>query len=318
MSRLNFSWPLSSADIASLRAKRATLVLAPREMTQQRVKEIIKLALTRGDLIFGIAEEAYVSSFEGQPQFKMLDLKALQPIQQTIASANSPRNFSIITYPQSQTDDLIRSVRPNRVIVVRGSYSDSFHRLSTYKLLRRRNISFEYQSPFVNDGEAREYLTNIAKQLPKINDLSGSAEDMMTLAKHIASRSFDYVQVGAVIAEKTENGYKLLESACNEVIPFQAYAWHYGSSREDNLAGFHDAYHYDTIHAEMNAFARLSNKNISLKGKSLFVSMMCCPNCARNLSVTELDEVIYADSHSEEYSEKLFEDSGIKVRRIEP
>lgn len=314
-----YNWPLDEQAIEQLRHKKAILVLAPRAMSRQRIIELLKPYIRRGQVIFGIANEEYVVDFEGQLQFTTLTADTVSDIADQINRNLSPGRISLICYPQAETDELIRAIRPNFVVVVRGSYSRSFHRRETYKLLKKRGIGYELVSPFVDETEALDYLTNTLPLLPDTQIVSGDELTMLDQAERMAKRSFDYsMQVGAVIAEKVDQSYKVVDSACNEVVPYQTYALYAGSTREDNKAGLHDAFHYDTIHAEMNLLVRSSQKNQSLAGKSLFVNLMCCPNCARVLCRTGLKEVVYSELHSGDYSRDLFEKSNIKVRRISP
>jgi len=89
-----------------------------------------------------------------------------------------------------------------------------------------------------------------------------------------------------------------------------------GASRERHFSPVNDLNHYDTIHAEMMLLTKMLSAQKSVKGLSLFVNLMPCPNCARNLAETDIAEVVYRTDHSEGYAVQLFEKNHKKVRRL--
>lgn len=304
----------SDGDKQFFRGLKATFVLAPREMSQERVVQIVKSTLSKGPVLFGIAVEKYVNGFEGQRQFRTLDTTYVMQLAEKIALSSIPKKLYVLKYPQSEVNEVIRALRPRKAVVVRGSYLYAFHLSSTYALLEKRGIPFEYSSPFVDETEALRYLSendNAKELLPT----EGTKEEMFDGVRLISKQSYDYsFQTGVVLAEKIRGKYRLIDAACNEVVPFQTYALHYGNAREiHHVEHQGNATHYDTIHAEMNLLVRSMQQQNDFKGKSLFINTMPCPNCARTLSKTGLKEVFYQNEHSSGYAKKLLERSGIKV-----
>lgn len=304
-----------------LRGLRAIFVMAPRELSDKRLAELVKALLPLGNVVFGIAEEECVDGFEGQPQFRTLRLAAIEPLVAKVDSANVQHVLQPLQYAQANVDEVIRMLRPNKVMVIRGSYLYPFHRGSTCALLEKRGIPFEYVSPFVNEDEAKYFLHKINDELIDAADLVGESGDEQTMlgyARGIAKRSFDYsFQTGAVLAVKNTHKYEVIDAACNEVVPYQTYALLHGNAREDNRVPRQgDQTYYDTIHAEMNLLVRAMQRNIDFKGMSLFINMMPCPSCARTLVKTGLKEVVYQQVHSGGYALKLFNERGIATRRI--
>lgn len=313
----NITWTnLTDSDKDALRGLKATFVMAPREMSDKRLVQLVKENLSKGNVVFGIAEEKYVEGFEGQAQFQTLGLEPVLRLAGLIEKARLPHKMQVVSYQQKDVDNVIRAVRPNRVVVVRGSYVHVFHRRTTYELLQKRGISFEYVSPFIDKAEALAYANTVGTLIAPI--ASGDEAIMLQDVVYVAKSSYDYsFQTGAVLAEKVNDGYKLVDAACNEVVPYQTYALHYGNSREDNLSPRHDANYYDTIHAEMNLLVRAMKSGVDFEGKTLFINMMPCPSCARTLVKTGLKEVAYSEVHSDGYAVKLFEKAGIKTRKVD-
>lgn len=309
---------LSDADKQELRALHATFIAAPRSMSQARLVDFIKQELEKRHVVFGVAEEAYVDGFEGQAQFQMLPPAQVMPLADKINQAGLPHKLIVLPYAQADVDDVIRLVRPNNVVLVRGSWHLVFHRRSTYALLVKRGIPFSFVSPFLHEQEAKDYLSAVKPKGQSFRKQRGDRAAMLALAAEVARQSYDYsFQTGAVLAESIGDAYTVVDAACNEVVPYQTYALHFGNSREDNLSPAHDANHYDTIHAEMNLLVRALKNGRNFEGKTLFINMLPCPSCARTLVKTGLTEVVYHEVHSDGYAVKLFEHAGIKTRKAD-
>jgi deoxycytidylate deaminase len=92
---------------------------------------------------------------------------------------------------------------------------------------------------------------------------------------------------------------------------------HHGNSREKNLSRPHDTNHYDTVHAEMSFLIQAAAGEFDLKGTTLFINLLPCPNCARTLSQTNIDGVVYRNDHSDGYAVELLKLCGKKVTRIQ-
>lgn len=306
----------SEENKTKLRALKAVFIMAPREMSDSRLVQLVKENLTKGNVIFGVAEEPFVDGFSGQAHFRTQSLEPVLRLTGLIEKAKLAHTLQVLVYPQKAVDEVIRAIRPRRVVVVRGSYLHVFHRRTTYELLQKRGIPFSYVSPFTDENEAKMYGEAVLEE--GVSHQSGDEQAMLDSVDDIAKNSFDYsFQTGAVLAEKAGAGYKLIGAACNEVVPYQTYAMHFGNSREDNLSPRHDANHYDTIHAEMNLLVRTMKQGQVFEGKSLFINMMPCPSCARTLVKTGLKEVVYNEVHSDGYAVKLFEQAGVKTRKAE-
>lgn len=315
-----YSWETFTEDNRrECRQAHATLVLAPRELSKARLTRLLKELLAKSNVIFGVSTEGFVRGFEGQPQFTMLSSEVVASFEQKAADAHSSRTLALLHYPQSAVDEVIRAVRPARVVVVRGSYQYVFHRSSTHALLSKRAVPYELVSPFCDEHEASEYLAHVEPLLPTIKPQTGDEAAMFQLADVVAKRSFDYsFQTGAVLAHAESDGtFRMADAACNEVVPFQTYALWHGNAREMHEAAFQDTTHYDTIHAEMNLLARAATRGDSLTGAHLFINLLPCPACARTLCKTGIAEVVYREMHSDGYALELFAACGIKTRRMQ-
>lgn len=310
-----FDW----ADIAFTSKKplkrAATFVLAPREMSERRVLELVIELLPKGNIVFGIAKEAFVPGFENQPQFRTLTHAAVVSLATKIAESRSLHKLYVLDYSATETDTVIEKLMPQHVIVVRGSYHQTFHTRSTFYLLAKLQIPFSYVSPFTDEAEAIRY--DKANEINVAEVKKGNEVKMLSYAQAVAVQSFDYsYQTGCVLAKAAGDSYEVLATGFNKVIPYQTFAMHHGNSREEHNSVPNDANHYDAIHAEMQLLVRAQRAGLSLAGTTLFINMLPCPNCARTLSQTDIKEVVYSVDHSEGYAVKLFEACGKKVRRV--
>lgn len=291
-------------------------IVAPREVSQARFKQIVKRYLPKAPIVLGVSKEPYVVGLEGQPQFAMLDLRTVQPVIDRV-NAVSPGAIRVLAYSQSELADIVAAHRFKRILLVNGSWHYTFQNHPAYQVLLERNIPFKYLSPFVDEDEAHAYEQHhsYAPNLPKKGTVLSDAE-MLAAAAEAAKQSYDYsFQTGASLGRRTDEGYAYLFDAFNKVVPYQSYALHHGNSRERHGSEVHDTTHYDTIHAEMHLLIRALENGTNLKGTTLFINLLPCPSCARTLTQTGIDEIVYVNDHSGGYGKMILEASGKNVRQ---
>lgn len=314
---MNFDWnDLAFASKKPLNDLRATFIAAPREMSKVRFTQLVKEYLPKGNIILGLAKEEYVLGFEGQPQFRMLDVQTVQPIIDKVN--NSPAKYKIATLAYNQRDLLhvINGLSIRRFIGVRGSWKYSFHTQPPYYALMKKGIPYELISPFASEEEAKEYAAKTKLLTPPTSGMYDERE-MLNIATQAAKQSYDYsFQTGVSLGRKKGKKYELLATAFNPVLPYQTYAMHFGASREVNFSPPHDLNHYDTTHAEVELIIKAGREKINLKGTTLFINLLPCPTCARMLSQTDIAEFVYKEDHSDGYAVKMLELTGKKVRRV--
>jgi hypothetical protein len=101
---MTLSWAnLAFASKREVNDLNAIFVMAPRHLSQARIKQLIKLYLPQGNLLFGISDEQYVLGFEDQPQFEMLKLADIMPIIEQVSAASAGRTITAFTYSQRDT-----------------------------------------------------------------------------------------------------------------------------------------------------------------------------------------------------------------------
>jgi len=322
----HYDWAdLAFGSKKPLRELRATFIAAPRELSEKRFKELVKTYLPKGNIVLGISKEAFVEGFEGQLQFKMLERADVQTVINKVNhSQKSPHRIYTLRYYQRELPYILDKVSFLQVLFIRGSWQYSFHTLPIYYTLTSKDIPYEMVSPFVDEAEAKMYESTLFEQRSKriletrFDILSETG--MLAAADTIATYSYDYsFQTGVVLGVKVPDApdkYTFLQGAYNKVVPYETYALHHGSSREEHFSPPNDLNHYDAVHAEMELLVFALERKLDLKDTTLFINLLPCPSCARTLSQTSIKEVIYRIDHSDGYAVKILEATGKLVRRV--
>ena len=331
MARLNktvfFDWnELAFSSKKAVDQLRVVFIAAPRQLSTARLSEIIQTYLPQGNLLIGLAKDDFVDGFINQPQFKMLELSDIKLLIDKVNSLVEKHKIYILNYFQRDLPYILERLSFKKTVFVNGSWIYSFHTSKAFYTLISKKTPYELISPFTNETEAIAYekslnkLINrrLARLVPKQS--SYSANELMNVAKLVASRSYDYTyQTGAVLAKASKsnpNRYIMLLSAYNKVVPYQTYAMHYGAARETYLSPPNDLNHYDTVHAETMLLIEALQAKQSIDNASLFINLMPCPICARLLSQTGLAEIVYSNDHSNGYGLNLLQLAGKQVRRL--
>lgn len=314
----NYYWDeIAFKNKDTIREKNYVFIAGFRQLSSQRIIEIIKENIVKSNILVGILKDEYIEGFDNQAQFKVMNSKKLLLLIEKLSSLKLKNQIDSIEYFQRDTATIIDKLKPYKVIFINGSWSRSFHLRSEYFTLSKNKIKYNLISPFVSEEEALEYLKNMNTNLRNVSKYSRSKsytdEEIFNLLKLEASTSFatDYQTSCALVSDS-----KVVLLTHNEVVPFETYALHYGSLKEKNFAPPNDLNHFDTIHAEMLLLTQAIEKSIDLKDKSLYINLLPCPTCAKSLSQCGLKEVVYSHDHSDGYAIKLFERVGIKTRRF--
>jgi deoxycytidylate deaminase len=322
--KADFDWSdLAFASKKPIRELEATFIAAPREMSQKRLAQLIKRYLPLGNVVIGISKEPFVLGFEGQPQFKMLQLDALSELVQKVKASSSPSKLYTFAYSQREQKYLFEKTGFKRAVVVSGSWKYMFHTTETFYALTQVGVPYEQVSPFADEAEAKAYDAALWPELQKTLAPAVTRQltevEMLAAAQAASRASYDHsYQTGVALGKKAGEGYDLLATSFNKVVPYQTYAWHYGPSREVNFSPPGDLNHYDAVHAEVELIVKAAKEKLELDGAALFINLLPCPSCARMLSETGITEFIYSEDHSAGYAVQLLEKAGKTVRRVVP
>lgn len=318
---MQFDWSeLAFGSKKPVNDLRATFIAAPRELSAARFKALVKHYLPQGNIVLGLAREAYIDGFDGQPQFRTLQAADVQDIIARVNAASPQHTIHTLTYFQRDTAYLLEKLRFARVVLVNGSWQYSFHTRPAYYTLARRGTPYEMISPFMDEHEARTYESVVTEQIAEKHPFRRGTYGepaMLEIAREAARYSFDYsFQTGVAIGKKTRDKYSLLLWAYNKVVPYQTYALHHGAARETHFSPPNDLNHYDAVHAEVEAILSAGKTPINLEGTTMFINLMPCPSCARMLAETGITEFVYSMDHSDGYAVRMLEAAGKQVRRV--
>lgn len=295
----------------------ATFIAAPRQLSVRRFATLVKTYLPKGNMVLGLAKEPYVSGFEGQPQFKTLQASDIQPLIDKVNNTSKKYKIYTLAYFQRELPFILEKLDFKHVVFINGSWHKIFHVRPEYYMLVKRQIPYELLSPFNDEQEAHAYEARIHIDKPLTKGLRVSEDSIMQVVARSASLSFAHdFQTGAALVKPSKNGYRLLATSCNQVVPFKTYAMHFGSTREAHFSPPNDLNFYDTIHAETALLLNAAEQKISLQGTVLFINLLPCPACARMLCQTPIAEIVYSTDHSDGYAIKLLQKAGKKIRRV--
>lgn len=316
----NFDWnEIAFTNKSDLKKQNYIFISGFRDISTKRLLAIIKDNIPKSNILVGILKEEYIDGFETQAHFKSMKKEKVELLLQKLASVKLPNNIDTIEYFQRDIVSILEKIKPQKVIFINGSWSKSFHLRAEYYALSKNKINYKLISPFDSEKEAIEYSLKIkaefAQKAKFVKTKKYTDSEIYEFITLEAKKSFatDY-QTACALVDKS----KILMLAHNEVLPFETYAFHYGSTKEKNFTPPNDLNHYDTIHAEMRLLIKAMKNNINLKNKSLYINLLPCPTCAKSLSLCGLKQVVYTQDHSEGYALKLFKKAGIKTKRFIP
>lgn len=317
MGAMTFDWQdLAFGSKKQISSLKAVFIPAPREMSVKRFTQLVKTYLPEGNIILGLAKEPYIDGFSGQPQFKTLQYASVASVVNKVAKSGGKHQIYTLHYLQRELPFILEKLVVKMVVLVNGSWQHVFHASPAYYCLMKRGIPYQLVSPFCDEAEAKDYEKSHGNHMA-IKPALYTDEEMMMLADDAATESYDYTfQLGVTLGKKNGSKYRYLLSAFNRVVPYQTYALHHGNSRETNFSPPNDLNHYDTIHAETYAVLQAQQQGLSLKGQTMFLSLLPCPTCARLLTLSDIVEFVYQADHSNGYAIKMLEAAGKKVRRL--
>lgn len=313
---MNFDWSaLAFGSKKPVSELAATFIAAPREVATARFTQLVKSYLPQGNIVLGLAKEPFVEGFEGQAQFRTLQISTLQKIIDKVNAASPKHKIYTLAYFQRELVFILDKLSFKKVVFINGSWKHDFHTRATYYTLVNNRIPYELISPFTSEAEAMAYeAATIAT--PQTPTGLFAAQQMMAHANTISTQSFDNgFQTGVTLGRKKGDKYQFVAWAFNKVVPYQGYAWHHGAAREKHFSPMHDANHYDTIHAEVNLMVQAQKRSLDLAGTTLFINLLPCPSCARMFTQTDIAEFVYARDHSEGYGYDMLLAAGKKIRR---
>ncbi len=279
----------------------------------------------QGNVVLGISKEPYVDGFDGQPQFKMQQIQPAKDLSEKIAAAKIPSKLYILNYSQRELPFILEKVPFKHVVLVNGSWRQSFHTTPAFYALVNSGQKPKFVSPFADENEAKIAAVSYQNEIGKALVLPTSTtkpntyteQQLMQLADQSAKQSFDHTfQTGAVLAKKSGSNYKLLATAYNQIVPYETFAMHHGASREQFFSPPNDLNHYDTVHAEVQGILSAQRNNLKLDGAAIFVNLLPCPVCSRVLVLSGITEIVYQHDHSDGYAVRLLQKAGLEVRRL--
>ena len=140
-------------------------------------------------------------------------------------------------------------------------------------------------------------------------------EYFMEIAKIVATRSTCLRrQVGAVIVKNNHilstgyNGAPKGFKHCDEVGCLREKLNVPEGQRHELCRG---------LHAEQNAIIQAAVFGVSIKNATIYTTHFPCSVCSKMIVNAEIREIVYLEYYPDELSQKILEESNIKVRKLE-
>lgn len=310
----SYDWnKISKSKIDRINKSKPIFILGPRGISPKRVSQLTKLLSSKANLLWGCLKDSYIPGLEGSEQFKSLQIKKLQ---ESIPKKDSER-ISVLEYYQRDIKYILKEITPKAVIMINGSWHRSMHLREEFWVIQEKKIPYRYVSPFIDEEEAKKYESIVQYKYAESSFYSKRKKytdtQIMEIVNKVAKRSFDHTyQTGATIAQ---NG-KIIITSYNKILPYETYAMHHGSLKEQNFSPPNDLNNYDAMHAEVHALLQAQKQNIDLQGSTLYINLLPCPTCGKMIAACDIKEIVYKHDHSEGYTYKLLTEMGKVVRRV--
>lgn len=311
-----FDWNKLSEKEKKMLAKlsKLTFIPGPVRMSKRRISQLT--SDQQGIVLFGCLKDEEIPGLEGSLQFKPLRISDLKP------ALKNEKKVCILEHFHKDIKYIIKELKPSEVLFVNGSWKGQIHYRSEYWKALDVGAKVELISPFVSEKEARRIESEVNSEAVKqegkmyFKTRKYSDKELVRLAKEVAKRSWDWIgQIGAVLS----GNQKVLAVAWNRVVPYEAYQMHFGSIREKLQTPAQEMIETQlTNHAEVEILEITRQKKISLKNTWLYINMFPCPVCAKMLSRTEIEGIVYSQDHNlgNDIGYKVLSLSGKKLRRI--
>ncbi len=292
---------------------RPIFILGSRDISSARIQELTNQLTKKRPVIWGCLSDQYIPGLENSPQFKSLSLKKLEKSLAKLETQDSKIN--ILQYDFRHVKYILRELKLSAVIGIYGSWYKALHFTPIYFELNQKDLPYKLVSGFVDEEAAKKYAQELA-QVEQSIDIPGgklSDQELLKLANKVAHYSCDYTfQTGAVLAKEKQ----VVATAYNQVLPYKTYMLHHGASKEKHFSPPQDLNYFDTNHAEVELILKAAKQKINLTETSLYINLLPCPTCARMITQSPIEEIVYQHDHSQGYAFKLLTDVGKKVRRM--
>lgn len=156
-----------------------------------------------------------------------------------------------------------------------------------------------------------------ARLVLAIEDYDPKLVPIIQLAFAEADKSDDYwIQVGAVLFDETD--CQVLLAGYNKHLPDGHHRWMFGDARSSFGRG-HRTELVTAIHAEQGLFMEALDRQIPVRGKSLYVTTFPCPTCSNMIARSGIKKLYYTEGYSVmDEGRKIFESSGVDVIWLHP
>ncbi len=306
-----FQFPRDQKKIANLagRKSRRIFFAASIKISPARFRELGKLIPRGYRPVFGFYRDKKIHQLGG----------AVLQAQTTWRGFKFPARATIVRYTEADGPALIRALRSDKLVFVRGSWAtalyfrDEWHQ--SFRANRKLKVSdIAMVSPFTR-AEAQR-LPGYRPGAARVGRRRATAFDRLMVKRvaGLAAQSLCWIyQRGAVIVR----GQKILVEAFNRVWPYPAYCLHQGCVRENEMipsgAQLERCF---TSHSEMGVIATAAARGIKLKGGVMYTTTFPCINCAKVIANSGLKEIIFWKDYASRSGELVLSGAGVRMTKL--
>jgi dCMP deaminase len=226
------------------------------------------------------------------------DIAALKPLEIKKLLQNLGFNQIKILTPNKT-----KQLKPKKLLLVQDDISQAFHQKYFPK------VKVQWLNIFLRWDQTKVFTT-VSEKFP----LSKNKFDQKIIqqAYQEAQKSSDWWrQVGAVLVKEK----KIIISAHNQDLPYDYSSYQYGNPRDFIKHGEKPEIS-NTIHAEQKIITLATQKGISLKNTSLYVTHFPCPICAKLIAFSGIKKLFFSKGSANLHGLQILKAAKIKITLV--
>lgn len=315
-------------QISSIRP--LTLLIGGKDISEKRMLEIVKEnTKENATILFGVLTDEWIPGQEDCPQFAPLKIEKVENYLKEIEGKEFEKNkVAILEHEYSSIKYLIRELTPDRIIRIRGSWTNVLHYQTEFWEAYEQGKKIETISPYCNEEEAKfesiklysqqqENIKRITeksgKDISKLNERDRDVQ-IMHITEEVSKLSWDWTgRTGSLLFSEG----KIISYSENVVVPYPGYMLQNSSLRETHKTPIGEHLEYgETNHAEPACLLRSIGKEFNKEKAVLYTTKFPCPFCARIIADLGIKKVVYGAEYYNEIGYKVLKEAGVETIKL--
>lgn len=303
-------FPQDKKEITTLALKQPVILFAaPIKISPARFRELLKLIPRGYRPVFGFYRDKKIHQLGG----------AILQAQTTWREFKFPARATIVRYTEADGPALIRALRADKLVFMRGSWATALYLRAEWHAAFRSNPRLKVSditmvSPFTT-REGKRQRGYRQKNLSMTTRRANAFErKMFKRVEALSGQSLCWVrQRGAVVVR----GQRVLVESFIRVWPYEAYCLHQGCVRERQLIPSGQKLEKCfSAHAEMDAISQATKRGIKLDRSVMYTTTFPCINCAKVIVGSGIKEVIFREDYANRDGALILSGAGVKMTKL--